>query len=51
MATEERPFHCPVCRRAFRSHSSLKGHMNEHAAPRRCRLCGKRLRENEYHRC
>ncbi len=23
----------------------------EHTPPRRCRDCGKQLRENEYHRC
>lgn len=25
----QRPFSCPVCRRSFRSHSSLKQHMDE----------------------
>jgi transcription elongation factor Elf1 len=50
MPSEDRPFHCLVCRRGSRSHGTLKSHMNEHAAPRRCRLCGKQLRENEYHR-
>jgi transcription elongation factor Elf1 len=51
MTPDDRPFRCPVCRRGFRSHSSLKSHMNEHTAPRQCRLCGKQLREDEYHRC
>ena len=51
MPSEDRPFRCSICRRGFRSHSSLKSHMNEHADPRRCRNCGKRLRDNEYHRC
>jgi transcription elongation factor Elf1 len=51
MPSEDRPFHCQVCRRSFRSHSGLKSHMNEHAARWQCRLCGKRLQENEYHRC
>jgi len=51
MPAESRPFQCPVCRRGFRSFASLKRHMDEHQAPRRCRLCGKQLREGEYHRC
>jgi hypothetical protein len=51
MPAEERRFHCRLCRRGFRSHTSLKSHMNEHATPRRCRLCSKQLRDNEYHRC
>jgi len=52
MTPEDRPFQCPVCRRHFRSHHSLKDHARlEHTAPRQCRMCGKQLRENEYHRC
>ena len=51
MASADRPFRCPVCYRRFRSHGSLATHMNEHTPPRRCRLCGKQLRDNEYHRC
>jgi hypothetical protein len=31
--------------------TGLKSHMTEHATPRQCRLCGKQLRESEYHRC
>ena len=29
MSNEGRPFHCPICRRGFRSHGSLKNHMPE----------------------
>lgn len=48
--SQDRPYRCPVCRRGFRSHPCLKGHMEEHAPSRQCRNCGKPLRENEYHR-
>jgi DNA-directed RNA polymerase subunit N (RpoN/RPB10) len=51
MAATDRPFKCSVCRRSFRSHSSLVKHFDEHSAPRRCKNCGKQLRDNEYHRC
>jgi len=51
MSSADRPFQCPVCRRGFRSYSSLKHHMDEHTPPRRCRNCGKQLRDDEYHRC
>ena len=51
MSSADRPLHCPVCRRGFRSYSSLKRHMDEHTPLRHCRLCGKQLREGEYHRC
>jgi uncharacterized C2H2 Zn-finger protein len=52
MPAEERPFRCPVCRRGFRSHGGLKRHLeSDHSTARRCRNCGKQLRENEYHRC
>lgn len=51
MASADRPFKCPVCRRGFRSHSSLKNHMGEHTPQRRCKNCGKQLRDDEYHRC
>src|ERR1039458_597976 len=51
MPSEDHPLRCPVCRRGYRSHSSLKSHLNEHTPTRRCRNCGKQLRDNEYHRC
>ena len=51
MGATDRPFKCSVCRRGFRSHSSLVKHFDEHAAPRRCPNCGKQLHDNEYHRC
>ena len=41
MAATDRPFKCSVCRRGFRSHSSLVKHSEEHVAPRRCPNCGK----------
>jgi transcription elongation factor Elf1 len=48
----DRPFQCPQCRRHFRSYPSLKRHMEtDHYTPRKCGICGKVLRENEYHRC
>lgn len=52
MPSEDRPIHCSVCRRGFRSHGSLRRHMDtDHASPRQCRNCGERLGEGEYHRC
>ena len=51
MPSPDRPFRCPVCHRHFRSPFSLNHHTKEHASPRRCRTCGKRLRDTEYHRC
>ena len=47
----DRAKHCPICRRGFQSSGSLKRHMNEHRPPRRCRNCGKQLRDDEYHSC
>ncbi|PWU12009.1 MAG: hypothetical protein C5B51_01650 [Terriglobia bacterium] len=47
-----RPYHCPECRRGFRSYASLRRHMDtDHTRPRQCPNCGKPLREGEYHRC
>lgn len=51
MSSPDRPYQCPQCRRGFRSYPSLERHMQEHQAPRRCRNCGKQLREGEYHKC
>jgi hypothetical protein len=51
MSREDHPYRCPICRRSCGSHSSLKRHMDEHTPPRRCRNCGKQLRDDEYHRC
>jgi DNA-directed RNA polymerase subunit RPC12/RpoP len=51
MSSAERPYHCRICRRSFGSYGSLRRHMDEHTPPRRCRNCGKQLRDNEYHRC
>jgi len=43
---------CHICYRRFKSPHSLKEHHEqERAAPRRCQVCGKQLRDYEYHRC
>lgn len=48
----DRHIQCPICRRGFRSHSSLNRHTDtDHYTPPKCRNCGKQLREGEYHRC
>ena len=48
----DRELRCPICYRRFRSARAVKEHCDqEHAAPRRCQLCGRQLRDNEYHRC
>lgn len=52
MASTDRPFRCKVCYRRFSSAHSLKEHYQlEHTSPRRCKTCGKQLRDDEYHRC
>jgi hypothetical protein len=52
MPSSDRPFRCKVCYRRFSSPSSIKSHYDlEHTPPRRCRNCGKQLRDEEYHRC
>jgi hypothetical protein len=51
MPSTDRPFRCGVCYRRFSSASSLKKHYDEHSEPRRCRNCGKQLRDDEYHKC
>ena len=48
----ERELRCRICYRRFRSPRAVKEHHDqEHTPPRRCQLCGKQLRDNEYHRC
>lgn len=42
-------FRSAVCPNGFRSDSSFKSHMNEHTPLRRCRNCGKQLRDKEYY--
>jgi transcription elongation factor Elf1 len=52
MSREDRLFRCDLCGRRFSSGTSLRKHYDlEHTAPRRCRNCGKQLRDDEYHRC
>jgi hypothetical protein len=51
MLSEDRPFRCRLCGRRFSSSGSLKRHSDEHTPPRRCRQCGKQLRDDEYHKC
>ena len=52
MSSNNRPFRCDICRRGFSSGSSLKKHYDqEHSALRRCKNCGRQLRDDEYHRC
>jgi hypothetical protein len=52
MASADRPFRCGTCYRRFSSASSLKRHYElEHTPARRCKNCGRQLRDDAYHRC
>lgn len=51
MPSADRLFRCGICRRGFSSYSRPKGHMREHEGLRRCRNCGKQVKDDKYHRC